>query len=45
MIRKIVASDKFGDKDFQKKKEDQALLAHNMGHSVATQDEVYIKSV
>jgi hypothetical protein len=45
MIRKIVASDKFGDVDFQKKKEDQALLAHNMGHSIATQDEVYIKSV
>jgi integrase len=44
MMRKIVASHHYNDKKFIEMKEAQKELAHNMGHSVAVQDKVYIKS-
>ncbi len=44
MMRKIVASHHFNEKKFLEMKEAQKELAHNMGHSVAVQDKVYIKS-
>lgn len=44
MMRKIVASHHYNDKKFLEMKEAQKELAHNMGHSVAVQDKVYIKS-
>jgi len=44
IMRKIVASYHFGDKEFQEKKKEQAVLAHNMSHSTSVQDKVYIKS-
>jgi len=44
MMRKIVASHHFGEgTEFAKLKEKQEELAHNMGHSVETQNKVYIK--
>jgi len=44
IMRKIVASYHFGDKEYQEKKKEQAVLAHNMGHSTSVQDKVYIKT-
>lgn len=44
MMRKIVASHHYNDKKFIEMKEAQKELAENMGHSVAVQDKVYIKS-
>jgi len=44
MMRKIVASHHYNNKKFLEMKEEQKVLAHNMGHSVDVQDKVYIKS-
>lgn len=44
MMRKIVSSHHFNENKFLEMKEAQKELAHNMGHSVAVQDKVYIKS-
>lgn len=45
MMRKVVASHHFADKEFQEKKAEQANLAKLMNHSVDTQDKIYVKSL
>jgi len=43
-LRKIYTSDKFGkNSELEKLKEEQALIAEKMGHTVATQNTYYIK--
>lgn len=43
-LRKIYTSDKFGkNSDLEKLKEEQAIVAEKMGHTVATQNNYYIK--
>ena len=45
MLRKIVASDQFGElSELGQLKKKQEELAHNMGHSVNVQNKVYLKT-